>query len=98
MIGGFDLMESSVPYTLDDYKYIYAHYPREGCNAVAEHLGRTPVSIEAKAVKMNLCPSVNISKSDHEIVKKYRKELGTALVFLLPHLTTNIIEELIADA
>lgn len=91
-------MESSVPYTLDDYAYIYEHYPKEGCNAVAEHLGRTAVSIEAKALKMNLCPSVTVSKSDKEIVKKYRKELGTALVFLLPHLTTSVIEELIANA
>lgn len=58
-------------WTPEEIKYLYAHYPSDGCEKVAQVLNKTPIQIRTKANRLHICLT---KKATYQIVHSKAKE------------------------
>lgn len=82
-------------WTYEDYNYMYQNYNKLGVDVVSQELNRSVVTVNAKAIKLGLKSAGPFTEEEKKLARSYGKNLGTALMFLLPHRTSVEIEELL---
>ncbi len=83
------------PWSYAEYDYVYKHYSSDGPVACAEHLGRPVESVNSKAEKLGISINGDFTDTELQYARSYGSILKGSLMFLLPHRTSNEIEELI---
>lgn len=83
------------PWNYRDYHYVYRNYPKESLESISCELGRSPVTVKAKALKLGVKACGPFTDEEKKLARTYGKALGSALMFLLPHRTSYEIEELL---
>lgn len=76
-----------------DYDLVYKQYPFKGVEVKDELADRTPTSIMTKAKRLGVSTDCPLTEAERELISKYGKDLGTALIFILPERTTEEIKE-----
>lgn len=87
---------SNKEWTWDDYAFLYRNYNIMPVKYIAQELQRNVGSVISHAEKLGLLPKVKASQEDCNLVSEHKKQLGTALIFLLPEYSTAMMEDLIA--
>lgn len=90
-------MEGNVNWSLKDYETVYKEYPVVGPVPVADKLNRTVNSVVSRAVKLGVDVPRDFTDEEKAIAKQYSKQLGKALIFLLPGRTVYEIETLLQN-
>lgn len=88
-------MEKNADWTWGDYKTVYDKYPFTGPVPISDELNRTVNSVVGKAMKLGVEMPKEFSAAEKNIARSYGKQLGEAIMFLLPHRSNGEIKELL---
>ena len=89
-------MMQSKPWTYEELDVLYNNYAKIPVTDLADKLGRTVQSIESKAIKMHLHKATPFTNTERHYAKTCGKELGTALMFLMPDRSVSEVEVLLS--
>ena len=88
-------MDNNANWSLQEYAVVYNEYPVVGPVPIADKLDRTVNSVVGKAIKLGVDMPKEFTQEEINLAKTYGKQLGSALIFLLPHRTTVEVGELL---
>lgn len=86
----------SKPWTYADLDMLYKEYAYSDTEELAKKMNRTVQSVESKALHLNLYKSVSFTNTEKKTAEMFGKELGTALIFLMPDRTVTEVEVLLS--
>ena len=84
-----------MPWTFQEYDYLYKNYNKIGAIECAKHLHRTLTQVMNKAERLELTPQGEFKQHELDFASTYGKCLGGAMIFLLPKRTSYEVKELI---
>lgn len=80
-------------WTFQDYDYLYRNYCRNGPKFVADNLDKNVMTTSKKATKMGLLYG-DYTEDEMNTIRTYGKDLGGALIFLIPDRCSYDLEEM----
>lgn len=89
---------SNVDWTWEDYDYLYRNYNLIPTTEIAKKLNRSVSSVIGHAEKLGLYSKSGYTRRELGQAVTYGKQLGTALIFLLPEYSTAMVEGLMECA
>lgn len=88
-------MDNNANWSLQEYTVVYNEYPFSGPVPIADKLNRTVNSVVGKAIKLGVEMPKEFTPEEKHLAEVYGKQLGSALIFLLPNRTVVEVGELL---